>query len=105
MNKNRKSTRKKDTETEVLPGISKGDTRSFRKSLKQLQELQSSALSAIPHAVVGLKDRTIFFANEAVETVFGWKSDEIIGQKTELFYRNGKDHSDITPPSPSLNLR
>jgi len=71
------------------------DTPSFKESLKRLQELQFSILSAIPHAVVGLKDRTIFFANEAVERVFGWKPDEIIGQKTQLLYRNEKDYEEI----------
>jgi len=71
------------------------DTLSFKKSLKQLQEIQSSVLSAIPHAVVGLKDRSIFFANEAVERVFGWKPDEIIGQKAQLLYRNEKDYEEI----------
>ena len=77
------------------PNSDSQDTLSFKKSLKQLQELQSSILSAIPHAVVGLKDRTIFFANEAVERVFGWKPDEIIGQKTQLLYRNEKDYEEI----------
>jgi PAS domain S-box-containing protein len=71
------------------------DKSSFGESLEQLQELQSSILSAIPHAVVGLKDRTIFFANEAVERVFGWKPDKIIGQKTELLYRSEKDFEEI----------
>jgi PAS domain-containing protein len=55
------------------PNSDSQDTLSSKKALKQLQELQSSILSAIPHAVVGLKDRTIFFVNEAVERVFGWK--------------------------------
>ncbi len=80
---------------ESVPIKSSTDTRSFKTSLKQLQELQSSILSAIPHAIVGLKDRTIFFANEAVERVFGWKPDEIIGQKTQLLYRSEKDYEEI----------
>jgi PAS domain S-box-containing protein len=77
------------------PNLDSQDTLSSKKALKQLQELQNSILSVIPHAVVGLKDRTIFFANEAVERVFGWEPPEIIGQKTQLFYRNGEDYEEI----------
>jgi PAS domain S-box-containing protein len=68
---------------------------SEKEPLKQLQELQSSILSAIPHAVIGLKDRSIFFANDAVEIVFGWKPDEIIGKKTRLLYRNDEEYEEI----------
>ena len=66
-----------------------------KESHKQLLELQSSILGAIPHAVVGLKNRTIIFANDAFESVFGWKPDEIIGQKTRALYRNDQDFVDI----------
>ena len=65
------------------------------ESHKQLLELQSSILGAIPHAVVGLKNRTIIFANDAFESVFGWKPDEIVGQKTRVLYRNDHDFVDI----------
>jgi PAS domain S-box-containing protein len=100
-NKSQKSIREEYPKTKLLhvnesvPNTSSKDTPSFKESLKQLQQLQSSILSAIPHAVVGLKDRKIFFANEAVERVFGWKPDEIIGQKTQLLYRNEKDYEEI----------
>lgn len=77
------------------PNKSTKDIPFFKISLKQLQELHSSILSAIPHAVVGLKDRTIFFANEAVERVFGWRPDEIIGKKTRILYRNDEDYEKI----------
>ncbi len=66
-----------------------------KKSPKQLLELQSSILGAIPHAVVGLRNRTIIFANDAFESVFGWRPDEIIGMKTRVLYRNDKDFVDI----------
>ncbi|MCX7913818.1 MAG: PAS domain S-box protein, partial [Thermodesulfovibrionales bacterium] len=65
------------------------------QSLKDLKKLYFSILSAIPHAVVGLKDRTVIFANEAVERVFGWKPDEVIGKKTRLFYRSDEDYEEI----------
>jgi PAS domain S-box-containing protein len=66
-----------------------------KESHKQLLELQSSILGAIPHAVVGLKNRTIIFANDAFESVFGWKADEIIGKKTRVLYRSDQDFVDI----------
>ena len=100
-NKSQESIRKKYPKTKLRYGSesvdvnSSRDTRSCKESFKQLQELQSSMLSAIPHAVVGLKAREIFFANEAVERVFGWKPDEIIGQKTRLLYRNEEDYEEI----------
>ncbi|MBN2688775.1 MAG: PAS domain S-box protein, partial [Deltaproteobacteria bacterium] len=35
------------------------------------------------------------FANGAVETVFGWKPDEMIGRSTEIIYRNHDDYQKI----------
>jgi PAS domain S-box-containing protein len=100
-NKSQKSKRKEYPKTKLhyvsksVPIKSSTNMHSFEKSLKQLQDLQSSILSAIPHAVIGLKDRSIFFANEAVERVFGWKPDDIIGKNTRLLYRNDKDYEEI----------
>lgn len=65
------------------------------QSLKEFQELHYSILRAIPHAVVVLKDRTILFANDAVEKVFGWKPDEVIGMKTRIFFRHDEDYEEI----------
>jgi PAS domain S-box-containing protein len=60
-------------------------------SLRKLEDLESSILSTIPHAVVGLRNRSIIFANDSVEEVFGWRPEEIVGRKTRIFYRNDKD--------------
>lgn len=65
------------------------------QSLEEIQRLHLALLSAIPHAVVGLKDRTIFFANDSVEKVFGWKPKELIGMKTRIFYRSDEDYEKI----------
>lgn len=73
----------------------KAETCNHLQSLKELYELNLSILSAIPHAVVGLKDRTIFFANDSVEKVFGWKPEELIGMKTRIFYRSDEDYEKI----------
>ena len=54
------------------------------KSVQNLEDLECSILRAIPHAVVGLRNRTVIFANQAVEEVFGWKPAELIGQNTRV---------------------
>ncbi len=63
--------------------------------LRQLEEIESSILSAIPHAVIGLKERVIFFANQAVEKVFGWKPEELIGKKSRILYRSDEEYKEI----------
>jgi PAS domain S-box-containing protein/putative nucleotidyltransferase with HDIG domain len=65
------------------------------ESLRKLEEIESSILSAIPHAVIGLKERVVFFANNAVEKVFGWKPEELIGKKTRILYRNDEECEEI----------
>lgn len=65
------------------------------ESLQKLEALESSLLAAIPHAVVGLRERTIMFANEAVEKVFGWKPDELLNKPTRVFYRNDEEYEEI----------
>lgn len=65
------------------------------KRLKELEALESSILDAIPQAVVGLHERRINFANSAVETIFGWRWEEMIGRSIEVIYRNKKDADTI----------
>ena len=60
-----------------------------------MNALMSSILDSIPHAVIGLMDRQIIFANHAVETVFGWKPDELIGKNTRLLYRSDGEYDEI----------
>jgi PAS domain S-box-containing protein len=64
-------------------------------SLRALEELESSILSAIPHAVIGMKERSIIFANDAVTAVFGWKPKELIGKNTRVLYRSDEDYHEI----------
>jgi len=59
------------------------------------QALESSILSAMPHAVIGLENRKIIFANDSVQAVFGWKPHELIGQRTRLLYRSNADYEAI----------
>ena len=60
-----------------------------------LKDLMFAVLDAIPHAVLGLKDRRIIFANNAVETVFGWHPEELIGQSTRVLYHSEDDFEEI----------
>ena len=46
----------------------------------------ASILDAVSHAVIGMKNRTIVFANPAVYSVFGWHPDELIGKNTRILY-------------------
>jgi PAS domain S-box-containing protein len=62
-----------------------------RHRLAELEALEASILESIPHAVIGLKNRQIIFANDGVEKVFGWKREEVIGKSTRIFYRSKKD--------------
>ena len=66
-----------------------------KESLKELDALKASILDAIPQAVVGLENRRINFANTAVEEVFGWRPEELIGKSVTLFYRNEKEADEI----------
>jgi PAS domain S-box-containing protein len=51
-----------------------------RTKLAELEALEASILDAIPHAVIGLRNRRIIFANNGVESVFGRKASELIGR-------------------------
>jgi len=60
--------------------------REAAEKLQELQALQSSILDALPIAVMGMQERRIVFANHAVEEVFGWKPEELVGQSTRVLY-------------------
>ncbi|MDD5234235.1 MAG: PAS domain S-box protein [Syntrophales bacterium] len=66
-----------------------------RNKLAELEALEATILKAIPHAVIGLRDRHIIFANDGVQSVFGWKAGEIIGRSTRIFYRAEKEYVEI----------
>jgi two-component system cell cycle sensor histidine kinase/response regulator CckA len=71
------------------------EMRDVREKLEELRKLESSILEAIPHAVLGLQDRRVVFANSAVEKVFGWKAEELIGRETYVLYNSDEDYKDI----------
>lgn len=63
-----------------------------RDKLEEFKDLESSILDATPHAIFGLQEREIIFANDAVESVFGWPSKELIGKSTKMLYRSEKEY-------------
>lgn len=67
----------------------------YKQSHSALEAILSSILDSIPHAVIGLRDRRIVFANHAVEAVFGWKPEEVIGKGTRIFYRSDEEYEEI----------
>ncbi|MFH1081755.1 MAG: PAS domain S-box protein [Pseudomonadota bacterium] len=66
-----------------------------RTKLAELEALEASILEAIPHAVIGLRNRRIIFANDGVKSVFGWEVQELIGKRTSVFYRTKRDFQAI----------
>jgi len=66
-----------------------------RNRLEELEALESSILDAIPHGVVGLHNRCFIFANNAVQTVFGWLPEELIGKSVRLIYCSDADCEEI----------
>jgi PAS domain S-box-containing protein len=66
-----------------------------RNKLTEMEALEASILEAIPHAVIGLQDRRIIFANDGVEAVFGWKARDLIGESTRVLYQTDEDYDAI----------
>jgi len=58
-----------------------------KKQVEELKALEASILEAIPHAVLGVEQEGIIFANRGVSKVFGWQSRELVGQQLGLLYQ------------------
>ncbi|MBN1614169.1 MAG: PAS domain S-box protein [Deltaproteobacteria bacterium] len=61
------------------------------KRLENMLVLGASILDAIPQAVMGLRNRRIIFANNAVRDIFGWQPEELIGRHVSIIYRNARE--------------
>ncbi|HNR50338.1 MAG: PAS domain S-box protein [Bacteriovoracaceae bacterium] len=63
-----------------------------REKIDEITALQSSMLEAIPHAVIGLDNRKIMFANHAAQPVFGWDAEELIGKSMQVLFRSKEEY-------------
>ena len=63
--------------------------------IRDLRDLETSILEAIPIAVIGLQNRVINFANNAVRPVFGWRPEDLIGKSTRVLYRSDREFEKI----------
>ncbi len=61
------------------------------KRLEELEALEASILDAIPQAVMVLHQRRIKFSNNAVQTIFGWHQEDLIGKSIKVIYRNDEE--------------
>jgi PAS domain S-box-containing protein/putative nucleotidyltransferase with HDIG domain len=66
-----------------------------RRRLEEMETLEASILDALPVAVIGLRERQIISANRAVEAIFGWKPEEIVGRNTRFLYRSDDEYEEI----------
>ena len=66
-----------------------------KKELRESEVLQLSILNAVPHAVIGLKNREIIFANKSAKNVFGWKPKDLIGKNSRILYPSDKEFEKI----------
>lgn len=64
-------------------------------TLRAMEAQKSSILDAIPHAVMGLRERVIVFANDSTADVFGWQPEELIGVSTRVLYRSDEEFEEI----------
>ena len=67
------------------------DRKRAEKVIKESDELGKSILMSVPHGLFGVENRSIFFANAAMENVFGWKPEELIGKSTRILFRNEEE--------------
>jgi PAS domain S-box-containing protein len=63
-----------------------------RQKFAELEALEATILDSIPHAVIGLKNRRVIFANDGLYSVFGWKAEELVGQTTRVLFRSDEEY-------------
>jgi len=65
--------------------------RQAEDALRESRELEQSILLSVPLALFGVERRRIFFANDAMEDVFGWQPEELIGKSTRVIFRSDEE--------------
>jgi len=66
-----------------------------RTKIEESNELRASILDSTPHAIFCVENRKFIFANSAVESVFGWKPEEMIGNSTRIIFFSDKDYKEM----------
>ena len=66
-----------------------------RLRLAEMEAIEASILEVISQAVMGIENRRIIFVNKAVETVFGWKPEDLMGKNSRILYRNDEEYEYI----------
>jgi two-component system cell cycle sensor histidine kinase/response regulator CckA len=61
------------------------------EALQVIRERERGILLSVPHALFGVEQRRIFFANDAMEAVFGWKPEELTGKSTRVIFRTDEE--------------
>jgi PAS domain S-box-containing protein len=64
-------------------------------TLRAMEAQKSAILDAMPHAVLGLRDRVIVFANDSTADVLGRRADELIGGSARILYRTDEEFGEI----------
>jgi PAS domain S-box-containing protein len=61
------------------------------EALREIRDIERGILLSVPHGLFGVENRRIFFANAAMEAVFGWKPEEMIGRSTRMIFRSDSE--------------
>jgi len=97
---------KYEGKTAILGNVAEVTERvASREKQEELETIEASILAAIPHAVIGLRDRRITFTNNGVKTVFGWDEDELIGKSIRILYRTDTDYEKMAGLYSKLKRR
>lgn len=64
------------------------DSRRAEEALRESRELEESILKSVPHALFGVEQRRIIFANDAMRRVFGWRPEDLLGKSTRILFRS-----------------
>lgn len=70
------------------------DLKEARYKLQQQKSLEATILKSVPHALFGVENRQIFFANDSMERIFGWAEEELIGKSTRILFRSDTEWLD-----------
>ena len=71
--------------------------KSLEKDLKEKEKYLTVLTNALPEAILDVKlpERTISYATNGIENVFGYKPEEIIGEKTDIFFKEEEQYKKL----------